>query len=110
MEDRNRSIESPTRKSPSLWLFLGILPVVSGILAILQSLGILEDIDTHPSKIEVFNNSQRWEVTMIGASMLFFGIGNLLPPGMKFLGRLVAFLFVISFIAVAIGVILERIR
>lgn len=89
-------------------LFLGGLPVLGGLLTILVSLNILPYTDLHPNRIAIFNDPHTWEVFAVGATMLFFGIANILPPQMKALGRINTFLFFLSLIAVVIGVLLKR--
>jgi hypothetical protein len=40
----------------------------------------------------------------------FFGIGNILPVRMKLIGQLNTYLLIISFVAVVIGVILQKVN
>lgn len=97
-------------KSPLGKFFLGGLPILGGILTILVSLNILPYVDLRPERIAVFNDPHTWEVFAVGMTMLCFGIANILPPQMKWLGRLNAFLLLVSFLAVVIGVILKKVN
>ena len=95
------------------WLgkfFLGGLPILAGILTILLSLNIIPYVDLRPSRIAVFNDPHTWEVFAVGMTMLCFGIANILPPQMKWLGRLNTILLLASFLAVVIGFILKKIN
>ena len=91
-------------------LFLGGLPILAGILTILLSLNIFPYVDLRPSQIAVFNDPHTWEVFAVGMTMLCLGIANLLPPHMKWFGRLNNFILLVSFLAVVIGVILKKIN
>lgn len=97
-------------KSPLGMFFLGGLPIVGGILTILVSLNILPYVDLRPSRIAIFNDPHTWEVFAVGMTMLCFGIANILPPHMKWLGRLNTILLLASFLAVVIGFILKKIN
>ena len=97
-------------KSPLGKFFLGGLPIVGGILTILVSLNILPYVDLRPSWIAIFNDPHTWEVFAVGTMMLSFGIANILPPRMKWLGRLNTILLLTSFLAVVIGVVLKKIN
>jgi hypothetical protein len=93
------------------WLgkfFLGGLPIFAGMLTILLSLNIIPYVDLRPNRIAVFNDPHTWEVFAVGMTMLCFGIANILPPHMKWLGRLNTILLLVSFLAVVIGFILKR--
>ncbi len=95
------------------WLgkfFLGGLPILAGILTIFLSLNIIPYVDLRPSRIAVFNDPHTWEVFAVGMTMLCFGIANILPPQMKWLGRLNTILLLASFSAVVIGFILKKIN
>lgn len=97
-------------KSPLGKFFLGVLPVVGGVLTILVSLNIIPYVDLHPNQIAIFNDPHTWEVFAVGVMFICFGVANLLPSRMKWLGRLNNFLLLISFLAVVTGVILNKIR
>lgn len=84
--------------------------MIAGVIDILLVFDVLEYIDTRPSRIAIFNDPHTWEVFALGTTLLFFGIGNLIPPKMKSLLRINTFLFLISVIAVVIGVILKKIN
>lgn len=90
--------------------FLGILPILAGVLDILISLNIIPYVDIRPNQIAVFNDPHTWEVFALGTTLLFFGMANILPARMKLLGRLNTYLLLISFIAVVIGVILQKMK
>jgi len=110
MENDNHNNPPQQQKSPLVWFFLGILPIISGVLDILISFDFIEYVDARPNQIAIFNDPHTWEVTMLGATLLFFGIANILPARMKFLGRLNTYLLLISFTAVVVGVILQKIK
>ncbi len=103
-------MENNSHAKPLILFFLGILPIVSGILDILISFNIIEYVDTRPNRIAIFNDPHTWEVFALGTTLLFFGIGNILPTRMKLLGKLNTFLLLTSFCAVVIGVILQKIK
>lgn len=90
--------------------FLGGLPILAGILTILLSLNIIPYVDLRPNQIAIFNDPRTWEAFAVGMTMLCFGIANLLPPRMKWLGRLNAIILLVSFLAVVIGVIMKKIN
>jgi len=110
MENNDQTNSSQRKKSPWVWFFLGILPILSGVLDILLSFNVIEYVDTRPSRIAIFNDPQRWEVTLLGATLLFFGIANILPARMKFLARVNNYLLLVSFCAVVVGVVLQKIK
>lgn len=90
--------------------FLGGLPILAGILTILLSLNIIPYVDLRPNQIAVFNDPHTWQVFAVGMTMLCFGIANILPPDLKWLGRLNTILLLASFLAVVIGVVLKKIN
>jgi hypothetical protein len=96
--------------SPIGKFFLGGLPILGGILTILVSLNILPYVDLHPNRIAIFNDPHTWEAFVVGMTMLCFGIANILPPHIKWLGKFNNFVLLISFLAVVIGVILSEIN
>lgn len=107
----NQHQDNPDRyRHPLLLFFIGVLPMIAGIIDILLVFDVLEYVDTRPNRIAIFNDPHTWEVFALGTTLLFFGIGNLLPPKMKTLLLINRYLFIISFIAVVIGVILKRIN
>lgn len=110
MENDNHANSPRQKKNQLVWIFFGILPMFAGVLDILVSFNIIEYVDTRPSRIAIFNDPHTWEVFALGATLLFFGIANLLPAKMKFLGKLNNYLLLISFVAVVIGVILQKIK
>jgi hypothetical protein len=110
MENDNQKNASDLRNSSSIRVFIGIFLIIAGVVDILVSLDLIEYIDTRPNRIAIFNDPHTWEVFALGTTLLFFGIANILPARMKFLGRLNASLLLISFIAVVIGVILQKIK
>ena len=95
---------------PLLRFFIGVLLMISGVVDILVSLNIIKYVDTRPNRIAIFNDPHTWEVFALGATLLFFGIANILPARMKILGRINNYLLLISFLAVVIGVILQKIN
>jgi len=107
MENHNQ-IMAQEKKSLLIWFFLGILPIVAGVLAILTSLNLIEYVDTRPSRIAIFNDPHTWEVFALGVMLTTFGLASLIPPRMRQLGRLNNWALLISFLAVVIGVILKK--
>lgn len=106
----NQHQDNPDRyRHPLLLFFIGVLPMIAGIIDILLVFDVLEYVDTRPNQIAIFNDPHTWEVFALGTTLLFFGIGNLIPPRMKSLLRIIRFLFLISVVAVVIGVILKKI-
>ena len=110
MENHNQTSSTERRKKYLVVVFLGIFPIISGVLDILISLNMIEYVDTRPSRIAIFNDPHTWKVFALGATLLFFGIANILPPRMKFLGKLNICLLFVSFAAVVVGVILQKIN
>ena len=110
MEKNNQINRPDPRKSPLILFFIGVLPIVAGVLDILISFNAIEYIDTRPNQIAIFNDPHTWEVFAIGTTLLFFGVANILPARMKFIGRLNTILLLVSFTAVVIGVILQKIK
>ncbi len=110
MENDNHTQTPEKNNYPFLRLVIGVLLMVSGVVDILVSLNLLEYVDTRPNRIAIFNDPHTWEVFALGATLLFFGIGNILPTRMKILGRINKYLLLISFAAVVIGVILEKVN
>ncbi len=109
METHNNKL--PDQNNYSFFrFFIGILLIISGIVDILVSFKIIEYVDTRPNQIAIFNDPHTWEVTMLGATLLFFGIANLLPAKMKIIAIINNFLLLVSFSAVVIGVILQKIN
>jgi hypothetical protein len=110
MENNNRA--NPPQQLPKVlkWFFFGFLPILSGILDILISFDVIEYIDTRPERIAIFNDPHTWEVFALGATLLFFGIANILPARMKFLARVNNYLLLASFSAVVVGVVLQKIK
>ena len=88
--------------------FLGGLPIIGGILTMLVSVDLLPYMDLHPSRIAIFNDPHTWEVFAVGTMMLSLGIANILPPHLKFLGKINLFVLLISFLAVVIGVLIKK--
>lgn len=84
--------------------------VITGILAILLSLNIIEYVDLHPNRIAIFNDPHTWEVFMLGIMCMSFGIANLLSPAMKLIGKINNFVLLIAFIAVLLGVLLKAVQ
>lgn len=97
-------------RSPVLLFFIGVLPIIAGVIDILLVFDVLEYVDIHPNRIAIFNDPHTWEVFALGTALLFFGIGNLLPPTMKSVLKIIRFLLMISVVAVIIGVILNKIN
>jgi len=89
---------------------IGISFLITGILAILLSLNIIEYVDLHPNRIEIFNDPHTWEVFMLGVLFMSFGIANILSPRMKLIGKINNFVLLIAFLAVLLGVILNKIQ
>ena len=110
MENDNHTNVSNLRNNSAFRFFIGIILIISGILDILISFDIIKYVDTRPNQIAIFNNPHTWEVFALGTTLLFFGIGNILPARMKVLGRLNIFLLLVSFVAVVIGVILQKVN
>jgi hypothetical protein len=107
MENKKQSAEEFGR-SPLGKLFLGGLPILGGVLAILVSLSVLPYIDTRPSRIAIFNDPHTWEVFALGVMLTTFGLAAIIPPRMKLLGRVNNWMLLISFLAVVIGVVLKK--
>lgn len=89
---------------------IGISFLVTGSLAILLSLNLIEYVDLQPNRIAIFNDPHTWEVFMLGVTCISFGIANLLPPGMKLLGKINILVLIISFLAVSLGVLLKKVH
>lgn len=88
--------------------FLGCLPILGGILAILVSLNVVPYVDTRPSRIAIFNDPYTWEVFSLGVMLTAFGSANIIPARMRLLGRINLWILAVSFLAVVIGVILKK--
>jgi hypothetical protein len=110
MENHNRTNPSAQQNYPLIRFFIGISLMIAGILDILVSFNLIPYVDTRPNNIAIFNDPHSWEVFALGATLLFFGVANILPARMKILGRINNYLLLISFIAVVIGVILQKIK
>ena len=89
---------------------IGISFLITGILAILLSLNIIEYVDLHPNRIAIFNDPHTWEVFMLGVMCTSLGIANILSPGMKLIGKINNIVLLISFIAVLLGVLLKAVQ
>ena len=90
--------------------FLGGLPMLGGVLTILVSLDIVPYVDLRPERIAIFNDPHTWKVFATGVMLAAFGGTFIIPPQMKWLGRLNVWLLLIAFSAVVIGVILQKMR
>jgi len=95
-------------KSPLGKFFLGGLPILAGILAILVCLNVIPYVDTRPNRIAIFNDPYTWEVFALGVAMTAFGFANIIPARMRLLGRINVWILGISFLAVVIGVVLKK--
>lgn len=87
---------------------IGISFLLTGILAILLSLNIIEYVDLRPNRIAIFNDPHTWEVFMLGVMCMSFGIANILSPSMKLIGKINNLVLLISFVAVFLGVLLKK--
>lgn len=95
-------------RSPLGKFFLGALPVLAGILAILLSLDIIPYVDLHPNRIAIFNNPHTWEVFALGIMLTAFGLASIIPSKMKIVGRLNNWVLLISFLSVVAGILLKK--
>ena len=107
MENKQRTAKE-FGKSPLGKFFLSGLPILGGLLTILVSLNILPYVDLHPNRIAIFNDPHTWQVFAVGAMLTTFGFTFIIPPTMKWLGKLNISVLLISFVAVVIGVILKK--
>ena len=107
MENKRQAAEA-FGKNPLGKFFFGGLPILGGVLAILVSLSVIPYVDTRPSRIAIFNDPHTWEVFALGVMLTTFRFASIIPPRMKLLGRLNNWVLLISFVAVVIGVILEK--
>lgn len=87
---------------------IGVSFCITGILAILVSLNILEYVDLRPNRIAIFNDPHTWEVFAFGVCSTSFGIANLLSPKKKIFGKINIAILIISFLAVLLAVILRK--
>ncbi len=110
MENHNQTSSTEKGKKYLIVVFPGIFPIISGVLDILISLNLIEYVDIRPSRIAIFNGSQTWEVFALDVTLLLFGIANILPPRLKFLGGLKICLLFLSSTAVVVGVFLKKIN
>lgn len=108
MEDHKRSHPTDLKNHPFLRVFIGIFFSISGLVNILVSLNWIIYIDTRPNQIAIFNDPHTWQVFALGTTMFLFGVANILPPKMRLVAKVNNFLLLASFLAVVVGVILEK--
>ena len=104
---RSQKGEEFGRSAPGK-VFLGGLPLLSGVLTVLVSLSVLPYVDTRPNRIAIFNDPHSWEVFAIGTMQSTFGLAFLIPPRMRWLGQLNKWVLLISFAAVLVGVLRRK--
>lgn len=90
-------------------IFLGGLPLLGGVLTMLVSLSVLPYIDTRPSRIAIFNDPHTWEVFATGAMLSTFGLAFLIPPRMRWLGKLNNWALLVSVAAVVVGMLRSKV-
>ena len=110
MEDRKDRKLSAAEFGTSLWgrIFLGALPILAGVLAILVSLNVVPYVDLRPNRMAIFNDPHTWEVFALGVMLTTFGLASIIPPGQRILGQLNKWLLLFSFLAVVTGVVLKK--
>jgi hypothetical protein len=107
MENKRQTAEE-FGKSALGKFFLGGLPILGGVLTILLSLNIIPYVDLRPNRIQIFNDPHTWQVFAVGIMMTTFGLASMIPANMKLLGKLNNWLLLISFLAVVVGVVIEK--
>ncbi len=109
MEDHNPIVHTDYHNYPIFRFFIGISCLVSGVVNILASLNIIQYVDTRPNRLEIFDDTHSWQAFALGMTIFLFGVTNIRPARMELLGKISNYLLLISFLAVIIGVILQKI-
>lgn len=87
---------------------VGIGFLLTGVLAMLLSLDVIEYVDLRPNRIAIFNDPHTWQVFLLGVMFTSLGLAGFIPVRMRWLGRMNIIVLLVSFLAVVVGIVLEK--
>jgi hypothetical protein len=108
MENHNHIVDANYHSYPIFKFFIGLICLVNGAASILLSLNMIEHFNIRPNQTTIFNDPHTWQFFALGMTLFLFGVGNVLPEGMKLLGKINNCLLLVSFLAVVLGIILQK--
>ena len=100
-----------TRRKAATQFFqavVGLGFLLTGVLAILLSLDVIEYVDLRPNRIAIFNDPHTWQVFVLGVMFTSLGLAGFIPVRMRWLGRMNIIVLLVSFLAVVVGIVLEK--